>query len=50
MFWRKIWTSFLLSSCSFCSLEGAAIGDIGGGDNNDLGLLGPHPTELPMTV
>lgn len=36
--WRKIWSSFLLSSCSFCSSEGAATGDIGGGDNNDLYL------------
>jgi hypothetical protein len=31
--WRKIWISFLLSSCSFYSLEEAVIGDIGGGDN-----------------
>ena len=34
IFWRKIWTSFLLLSCSFCSSEGEAIGDIGGGDND----------------
>src|SRR3984893_18475902 len=39
IFWRKLWISFLLSSCSFCFSEGAAIGDIGGGDNNDLCLL-----------
>jgi hypothetical protein len=31
--------SFSLSSCSFCSSEGAAIGDIGGGDKNGLYLL-----------
>jgi hypothetical protein len=41
LFWRKIWTSFLLSSCSFCSSEGAAIGDIGGGDNARLLLASP---------
>ena len=34
-----MWISFLLSSCSFYSSEGAAIGDIGGGDNNDLYFL-----------
>jgi hypothetical protein len=32
IFWRKIWTSFLLSLYSFCSSEEAAIGDIDGGD------------------
>jgi hypothetical protein len=49
IFWRKIWTSFLLSSCSFCSSEGAAIGDIGGGDNSDMYLLSLRRTEPPMT-
>jgi len=33
IFWRKLWTSFLLFSCSSCSSVGVAIGDIGGGDN-----------------
>ena len=32
-FWRKIWTSFLLSLYSFCSSEEAVTGDIDGGDN-----------------
>ena len=33
LFWRKIWSLFLLSWCSFCSSEGAAIGDTDGGDS-----------------
>ena len=39
----------LIYSCSFCSSEGAAIGDIGGGDNNDLYSFRLRRTEPATT-
>ena len=48
-FGGRLWTLFVSSSCSFCSSEGAAIGDIDGGGNNDFRLLRLCRTEPPAT-